>query len=49
MAKRVAKVPEADMRTALQDLIASRLDPEMVALWTHFEADEKKGPIEGEL
>lgn len=40
---RVAKVSEAQVRTALQDLIESRLDPEMVALWTQFDAGEKKG------
>jgi len=33
------------MRTALDDLIESRLDPEMVALWTQFEAGEKKGEL----
>jgi predicted transposase YdaD len=47
--KRVAKVAEAELRSVLQQFIGPQLDPEMVALWTQFEAGEQKGRIEGEL
>jgi hypothetical protein len=47
--RRVARVSEADMRTALEDLIESRLDPEMVALWTQYEAGKLEGKLEGEF
>ncbi len=47
--KRVAKVSEAEMRSLLQEVIEPQLDPEMVAVWTQFEAGEKKGRLEGEL
>ncbi len=46
---RVAKVSEAEVRTLLQEFIEPQLDPEMVAVWTQFEAGVKKGRLEGEL
>jgi flagellar biosynthesis/type III secretory pathway protein FliH len=45
--RRVAKLSETDMRNALQDLIESRLDPEMVAVWTQFEEGKREGLREG--
>jgi Putative transposase, YhgA-like len=45
--RRVAKLSETDMRNALQDLIESHLDPEMVAVWTQFEEGKREGKREG--
>lgn len=44
----VAKVKEADVRDALQEYIEPYLDPEMVAVWTQYEAGEKQGERRGE-
>lgn len=44
----VAKVKEADVRDALQEFIEPYLDPEMVAVWTQYEAGEKQGELRGE-
>jgi hypothetical protein len=45
--KRVAQMSEMDVRTLLKEFIEPQLDPEMVALWTEFEAGEKKGELKG--
>jgi len=42
---RVAKVSEAQLRTLLQEFIEPQLDPEMVAVWTQFEAGVKEGEL----
>ena len=47
--KHVAKVSEAHMRSVFKEFIEPQLDPEMVAVWTQFEAGEKKGELKGEL
>lgn len=47
--KAVAKVSEADVQASLKELIESRLDPEIMAVYKKWEAAEKKGEKKGKL
>lgn len=45
--RQVARVAEADVRTALDELIESRLDPDIMAVYKQFDAGLKKGLEKG--